>query len=327
MSDMTQEADRKGREDVSVLLAGAGNIGSHLAPLLMRAGVGALVLVDRDRVEGKNLAAQDYRPQDVGRFKAEVLAERLRALFPDRRITGWPCDLEDLPLGAARVDVVLGALDSRRARQVLVSEIAWPLGVPVIDGGVGDGWLGRVQVFVPGPESACLECTWGRADYRLLSAEYPCVPGGSAQALPTRSPAFLGGGVAVLMTAECVRLLEKSAEESYEIAFDLKNHQMRRYALRRARACRHDHAVVRERLPLAGDSTVGELLDAVERRFGAASVRLTCRRSLSATRYLTPEALRERRGETLAALGLVPGDRLRVQGAGADVFLAFAEER
>src|SRR5581483_8602840 len=38
----------------TVLLAGAGNIGSHLAPLLARAGVGVLRIVDRDTVEEKN---------------------------------------------------------------------------------------------------------------------------------------------------------------------------------------------------------------------------------------------------------------------------------
>jgi molybdopterin/thiamine biosynthesis adenylyltransferase len=164
----------------TVLIAGAGNIGSHLAPQLARAGVGALRILDRDRVEAKNLATQDYRPEDVGRPKAEVLAERLRAQFPGRTVEAWVGDLEDVPLGVASVDAVLGALDSRRARQVLASELAWPQGVPVIDGGVGEGLLGRVQVFVPGADSACLECTWGPADYRLLAAEYPCVPGAGA---------------------------------------------------------------------------------------------------------------------------------------------------
>jgi hypothetical protein len=326
MPDMNDDADRKGVEGASVLVAGAGNIGSHLAPLLLRAGVGALTLVDRDRVEGKNLTAQDYRPPDVGRFKAEVQAERLRALFPGRRVAARSCDLEDLPLGVAGVDVILGALDSRRARQVLVSEVAWALGVPVIDGGVGDGWLGRVQVFVPGPASACLECTWGRADYRLLSAEYPCVPGAAPEAPPTRAPAFLGSLVAALMSAECLRLLDEGATESYEIALDLNNHQMRHYALRRARGCRHDHAVVRESLPLAAQATVGELLDAVQRRCGTAPVRLACRRLISATRYLTLEALRPRRAETLAALGFAPGDRVRVRGGDADMFLTLTGE-
>jgi adenylyltransferase/sulfurtransferase len=227
-------------ENRTVLLAGAGNIGSFLAPLVARAGVGLLRLVDRDVVEEKNLATQDYRPQDAGRPKAEALAERLRERFPGVRVEARACDLEELARDEAAVDVVLGALDSRRARQVLVSELAW---VPVVDGGVGEGLVGRVQVFVPGPATACLECTWGREDYRLLAGEYPCIPGAGAQGPPTVSTAFLGSAVASLMAAECLRLLEGAAPaESFEVPFDLRQHVLRRFVLRRSPACRFNHA-------------------------------------------------------------------------------------
>jgi len=229
----------------SALIAGVGNIGSHLGALLLQAGVGKVKLVDRDRVEPKNLAAQDYRPEDVGQLKAEVQARRLHERFPDRAVEAWPVDLEDLPAGVACVDVVLGALDSRRARQVLVSELAWPLGVPTIDGGVGDGHIGRVQVFLPGTGAACLECTWGAADYRLAAAEYPCQPGASAQSAPTGAPAFLGSFTASLMAHEAVRILRGQApQESYEAVFGLQALTLRRFGLRRSARCRHDHAVL-----------------------------------------------------------------------------------
>ena len=153
-------------------------------------------------------------------------------------------DLEDMPVGVADVDLVFGALDSRRARQVLIDDIAWPLGVSVIDGGVGDGHLGRVQVFRPGPETACLECTWGDADYRLASREYPCRPGGRPESMPTGAPAYLGTLTASVMVREAVRLLAVQGEkESYEVAFELDHLVLRRYALRRSARCRFDHAI------------------------------------------------------------------------------------
>src|SRR4051812_14048784 len=127
----------------SVLVAGAGNIGSHLVPLLVRAGVGLVVIVDRDRVEAKNLANQDFGPEHVGVFKAEALARTVRGRSEGVTVKARTVDLEDLPLDQFRVDLVLGCLDSRRARQALVSERAWPLGVPVVDGGVGEGLVGR----------------------------------------------------------------------------------------------------------------------------------------------------------------------------------------
>ena len=247
MSDIAGpfELSRERLSSASVLIAGAGNIGSHLAPQLARAGVGRIRLVDRDRFEAKNLATQAFRPEDVGRFKAEVLAERLREAFPRQGIEGQACELEALSPEKAGVDVLLGALDSRRARQVLVSEMGWPRGVPVVDGGVGEGLLGRVQVFMPGSGSACLECTWGREDYRQLAAEYPCLPGASAVGRPTISTAFLGNFTASVMTAECLRLLAgRAGSESYEVVFDLVHYQFRRYLLRRSSTCRHDHQVV-----------------------------------------------------------------------------------
>ena len=116
----------------TALIAGVGNIGSHLGPLLLQAGFGRLKLVDRDRVEAKNLVAQDYRPEDVGQLKAQVQARRLRERFPDRIVEAWPVDIEDLPAGVAAVDIVLGALDSRRARQKINDYISDenPLGKP-----------------------------------------------------------------------------------------------------------------------------------------------------------------------------------------------------
>lgn len=302
----------------SVLVAGVGNIGSNLPALLARAGVGTIRLVDRDVVEEKNLAAQDYRPEDVGRFKAQVQAERLRSLFPQTKIEAHPVDLEDLPLGVAAVDLILGGLDSRRARQVLVGEIAWPLGVSVVDGGVGDPRLGRVQVFVPGEQSACLECTWGAADYRLASAEYPCVPGASASVAPTGAPAFLGAFTASLMVNEAVRLLSGAdVKESYEIPFDLDQLHLRRFSLRRASRCRHDHAITRE--TIAAGQSIGDLLDAIEKKFGGAGVYLGGRRAVG--RFLSVESLKGRRDEPLESLGLVSGDRVRARCGGESAWL------
>jgi molybdopterin/thiamine biosynthesis adenylyltransferase len=328
--DFLAGLDRLSRERLrgrSVLIAGAGNIGSPLASFVARCGVGRLTLVDRDRVETKNLRSQDFVAADVGRFKAEVLAERLRQRAPVLEVEAVCADLEDAPLGRFAVDLILGALDSRRARQVLVSEIAWPLGVPVIDGGVGEGWRGRVQTFTPGADAACLECTWGEADYRGLTAEYPCVPGAAAAAAPTAAPAFVGAATAAMMTAEAVRLLAcAAASMSQEIAFDLFHRRQLTSRLRRAPRCRFDHQTVGETWPLGrtfASATVGDLLAVVAERSEGERVHLECRRGVfggdgfGAARLTTPAALRARAAEPLAALGLTPHDRIRVRGAGA----------
>ncbi|HKI32432.1 MAG TPA: ThiF family adenylyltransferase [Gemmataceae bacterium] len=325
-------------QDASVLVAGAGNIGSHLAPLLARAGVGRLRIVDRDIVEEKNLRQQDYGPQDVGRGKAEALARRLAGQFPQLRVEPFVADLEDVPLGSFRVTVLFGALDSRRARQILVSERGWPLGVPVIDGGVGEGLLGRVQTFVPGPASACLECTWGEADYRQLAAEYPCQPGAAASAPATMAPACVGAVVAGIMAARFLNMLAaEPATESREIAFDLRHNRFLESRLRRSARCRFDH-VVSEVVHIAAEALVADLVALIERRFGARPAHVegvgqaaglpsrgrpaACPTGgFAPTRFLPVEALRDQAAEPVSALSIVPGNGVRVRSGSESIFV------
>jgi len=310
--------------DATVLVAGAGNIGSHLAPLLARAGVRRLRIVDRDVIEAKNLTNQDFRRRDVGRPKAEVLAERVRELHPDVTVEAVVGDVVELPMGLFDVELIFGGLDSRRARQALVSEIGWPLGKPVVDGGVGEGLLGRVQVLVPGEANACLECGWGATDYQRLAEEYPCHAGETYTAPSTVSPAFSGAVVAGLMVAEGLKLLGRSEpQESREIAFDLNHRRFLPSRLRRAARCRFDHVTVREFVRLArpfSEATVVDLLETIQRHFGSVAVQIESRRGLfggqgfRAERFVTPQRLRPHADESLRAAGLRPGDYLRVRG-------------
>src|SRR5258706_2156019 len=71
----------------SVLLIGAGGLGSPLALYLAAAGVGRIGIVDFDRVEASNLQRQVlYGTQDVGRPKLEAARRRLADLNPDVRV-------------------------------------------------------------------------------------------------------------------------------------------------------------------------------------------------------------------------------------------------
>lgn len=317
---------------VRVLLAGAGNIGSFLALLIARVS-GFVRLVDRDRVEAKNAANQDFcAERDVGHFKVDVLAEKIRQTVPGVVVEAIAKDLEDVPVGDfADVDLCLGALDSLRARQVLISERAFPLGIPVIDGGVGAPMLGRVHVYLPA--SACLECSWQEGHYRNLARETPCTPGENAAGPPTLAPAFVGATVAGIMAGEAANLLFGCFPvESQEIAFDLAHRRFVTSRLRRASRCRFDHEVVADRFELGHDfatATVADLLSAVRRRFGSSPVLLETRRRLfdvgnpALDRFLTPMQLEEHGARRLADLGLTPRDRvrLRVEGSNASAYL------
>jgi len=151
--------------DSSVLLVGVGALGSHLADTLVRAGVGRIVLVDRDVVELSNLQRQMlYTEADAaaGRPKAIAAAEHLRRINSDCIIEPvvedfLPQVYDGLDL---RPDLFLDGTDNFATRFVL-NDLAHRERVPFIYGGAV-GASGTAMVILPG-ETPCLRCLLPRA--------------------------------------------------------------------------------------------------------------------------------------------------------------------
>lgn len=82
-----QEALRRLRE-AHVGVVGIGGVGSWVAEALARSGVGALTLIDLDEVCVSNVNRQIHALEGtVGQPKVEVMAERIRGINPDCRVT------------------------------------------------------------------------------------------------------------------------------------------------------------------------------------------------------------------------------------------------
>lgn len=244
MGDASQNSAR------SVIVIGAGgNIGSHLVPHLGRMpAVARVTLIDRDVYEESNLRSQYVTPPDIGKPKATVQARLLRRINPQLRITPIRSDVERLPLGRLRADVILACLDSRRARQY-VNQAAWRLGVPWIDSGVETGGLlARVNIYMPGVDNPCLECAWDERDYAGLEQEYPC-SGKIEQSFSTNAPSSLGALAASLQAIECEKLLTgqiADAAINQQVLIDATHHKHYRTTFLRNPDCRFsDHDVWR----------------------------------------------------------------------------------
>jgi len=69
-------------KNASVAIAGLGGLGSNIAVMLARTGVGHLHLVDFDTVDLTNLNRQQYSIRHLGRFKTEALKEQLLEICP-----------------------------------------------------------------------------------------------------------------------------------------------------------------------------------------------------------------------------------------------------
>jgi molybdopterin/thiamine biosynthesis adenylyltransferase len=226
-------------------LIGLGNIGSFSAGLLARwRGLARLTLIDRDAYDESNLISQDIAATDVGTPKAVAQAERLRRINPSLEVAAVVDDVESVPLGLLRADVLVACLDSRRARQS-VNQAAWRLGVPWVDAGVhADGSLARVNVYLPAADQPCLECAWDQRDYELVEQVYPC-SGLSPTPAATRAPASLGALAAALQVLECQKLLAGQAERAAagrQVLVDAASHRHFVTRFRRNPACRFDHA-------------------------------------------------------------------------------------
>lgn len=152
-------------ERSSVLVVGCGALGGVLAQWLCRAGVGRVVLVDRDVVEETNLPRQvlfTAAHARAGAAKAAATAESLAAVGGPTVLEPHARHLDAALLRelGARVDLVLDGTDNMATRYLL-NDHAVATGTPWIYGGVVSG-AGLVLPVVPEGEgragSACLRC-------------------------------------------------------------------------------------------------------------------------------------------------------------------------
>ena len=143
----------------TVVVVGAGGLGTPILTHMAAMGVGRIKIVDRDIIEKSNLHRQTlYRESDVGRQKAEVSANILRAVAPSTTTIEHVCmsvnegNAADVISGG---DVVVDALDSVSARYAL-NLACNRARVPFVSGGAV-GVSGQVLVVMPG-KTACYEC-------------------------------------------------------------------------------------------------------------------------------------------------------------------------
>lgn len=149
---------RIGRATAAVV--GVGALGCTSADLLTRAGVGRLILVDRDIVEHTNLQRQTlYTETDAasGRPKAHAARDRLRAINSEIEIIAHTSDLssENAEELLDESDVIVDGTDNFETRYLL-NDLAQQEGIPLVIGGAV-GTRGTITPLIPG-RGPCLRC-------------------------------------------------------------------------------------------------------------------------------------------------------------------------
>ena len=166
--------DQERLKNATIMVVGAGAIGNELIKNLTRLGIGRILIYDMDSIENTTLTRSVlYRAKDVGRYKAEVAAERAREMNPDVKAKAFIANIiDDVGLGVfRRMDVVLGGLDNREAR-LSINQSCYKVDRPWIDGAI-EALNGFARVFIPG-QGACYECTMTETDWMLINKRKSC---------------------------------------------------------------------------------------------------------------------------------------------------------
>jgi len=242
MPEVAMDGQKK-LKAASILLIGAGGLGSPLGLYLAAAGVGRLGLVDFDVVDFSNLQRQVlHGTPDVGRPKLHSARDRLKAINPEVQV-----DLYETKISSANAmdicrpyDIVIDGTDNFPTRY-LVNDVCVLLKKPNVYGSIFR-FDGQASVFYP-PHGPC---------YRCLYAEPPppgevpsCAEGGVLGILP--------GIIGVIQATEAVKLILGSGSPLIGrlLLYDALAMTFQEFKVRRNPKC-----------PLCGDQpTITKLID------------------------------------------------------------------
>jgi sulfur-carrier protein adenylyltransferase/sulfurtransferase len=142
--------------DSSILLVGAGGLGSPAALYLAAAGVGRIGIVDADVVDETNLQRQIAHSTDsLGEPKTDSARRRIEALNPDVEVVPFRERLTSD--NVERIlepgwDVIVDGADNFPTRYLVNDASVWH-GIPVVHGSIFR-FEGQVTVFKPGKGAA-----------------------------------------------------------------------------------------------------------------------------------------------------------------------------
>jgi len=177
--ELFKEIGKKGQQKLgksSVAIVGLGALGSVSAELLVRAGIGRLILIDRDIVELSNLQRQSlYDEKGIGKPKASAAKEKLSKINSEVKTEIYPDDLnykninEMIPINNKHnnekynktiknnnnIDIILDCTDNLETR-FLINDFSVKNNFPFIySSAVGS--KGYIFNIIPN-KTACLRC-------------------------------------------------------------------------------------------------------------------------------------------------------------------------
>lgn len=213
----------------SVLVVGAGGLGSPALLYLAAAGVGEIGVIDDDRVDVSNLQRQViHGTGDVGHSKVLSARQSIEEINPDVRVTAIPERLSKeraLEL-FADYDVIIDGADNFATRY-LINDACVLLGKPNVHGGV-DRFRGQATVFSL-PEGPCYRCLF----------DEPPPPGTALNCAEAGVLGVVPGVIGLIQATEALKLLLRIGDPLIGrlLTFDALPMTFREIPIRKDPAC------------------------------------------------------------------------------------------
>lgn len=117
------ETAQKKLASATVAICGLGGLGSNIAAILARAGVGRLILIDFDKVDITNLHRQQYKANQIGMSKTDALSENLLEIAPYVVLeTHSVCITDENAAGFLKnADIICEAFDKAECKAMLTN--------------------------------------------------------------------------------------------------------------------------------------------------------------------------------------------------------------
>ena len=131
----------------TVAICGLGGLGSNIALALARAGIGALILTDFDRVDVTNLNRQQYKAAQIGQEKAQALSDNLLEIAPYLHVIPHTVRLteENIPSLLSDADIICEAFDDPTEKSMLVNTVLERMPEKYLISGSGMAGLGSAN--------------------------------------------------------------------------------------------------------------------------------------------------------------------------------------
>lgn len=211
--------EQKKLEKSKVVIIGVGALGSLTSELLVRAGIGEIVLVDNDKIEIENLQRQHlYNEKDVGKYKVKVAKKELEKINSNIVVKVVVDMLNKDNLNVLESDLVLDCTDNFEARHLINNycvkhKIPWIYASAIKD-------KGNVLVI----KDLCFNCVFG---YRKTFEK--CASVGILNTITSL--------VSSVQVNEAIKLLTGKKYEKDLLRFDLGNNEFTKVKVSKKKNC------------------------------------------------------------------------------------------